>query len=347
MNFRKIISGLNKKLDTIQIKQCAEEWSEIDHARTTSITLKKQTKALLNLKKDGSARSRDQDRIECAENFREFFNEAKETGKVKGKRVATNDFTKSAFELIKRGQHYSVEADVLNEQWKDSMTLQTASTANIIPLVDVSASMYGDPLFCAIALGIRLAEKSIFGKRVLTFSEIPHWHTLDGCNEFVASVESLSKANWGGTTNFYMALDRILTCIVDNKLKPKDTEGLVLAIFSDMQINAAMPAGQQTNTSFKLMYRDIEEKFTQVGMRLHGEPFPVPHILFWNLRSTLGSPCESTIKNVTMFSGFSPSLLNEFCKNGIEALKNATPWDTLKTALNNPRYDCIEHFIQN
>jgi hypothetical protein len=343
MNFRKIISGLNKKLDTIQIKQCSEKWSEIDHARTTSITLKKQTKALLNLKKDGSTRSHKEDRIECAENFSEFFKE----GKVKGKRVAMNDFTKSALELISRGQQYSVEADVLNEQWKDSMSLQTASTSNIIPLVDVSASMHGDPLFCAIALGIRLAEQSIFGKRVLTFSEIPHWHTLDGCDEFVAAVQSLSKANWGGTTNFYMALDRILTCIVDKKLKPKDTEGLVLAIFSDMQINAAMPAGQQTNTAFKLMYRDIEEKFTQVGMKLYGEPFPVPHILFWNLRSTLGSPCESSIKNVTMFSGFSPALLNGFCKNGIEALKNATPWETLKTTLNNPRYDCIEHFIQN
>jgi len=347
MNFRKVISGLNKKLDTIQIKQCAEEWSEIDHTRTTSITLKKQTKALLNLKKDGSRRSPKQDRIECAENFSEFFNEAKETGKVKGKRVAMNDFTKSALELIKRREQYSIQADVLNEQWKDSMSMQSGSTSNIIPLVDVSSSMDGDPLFCAIAMGIRLAEKSIFGKRVLTFSEIPLWHTLDGCNNFVSSVESLSKANWGGTTNFYMALDRILSCIVDKKLKPKDTKGLVLAIFSDMQINSAMPAGQQTNTAFKLMYKDIEGKFAEVGMKLYGEPFPVPHILFWNLRSTLGSPCESSMKNVTMFSGFSPSLLNGFCQNGIDALKNATPWETLKSTLNNSRYDCIEDFIQN
>ena len=57
MDFRKLLSKLNKALDTVQVKQCQGNWSEIDHNKTTSITLKKQTKAFQNIKKDGSERS--------------------------------------------------------------------------------------------------------------------------------------------------------------------------------------------------------------------------------------------------------------------------------------------------
>jgi hypothetical protein len=39
--------------------------------------------------------------------------------------------------------------------------------------------MEGDPMNVAIALGIRIAEKSIIGKRVLTFSSKPTWINLE------------------------------------------------------------------------------------------------------------------------------------------------------------------------
>ena len=48
MNLRKHLSKLNHKLDTVQIKQCNKTWNEIDHSKTTSITLNKQTKAFQN-----------------------------------------------------------------------------------------------------------------------------------------------------------------------------------------------------------------------------------------------------------------------------------------------------------
>ena len=49
-------------------------------------------------------------------------------------------------------------------------------------MVDTSASMECDdcnPLYSAIGLGIRIAEKSKFGKRVLTFSSEPNWINLE------------------------------------------------------------------------------------------------------------------------------------------------------------------------
>jgi len=39
-----------------------------------------------------------------------------------------------------------------------------------------------------------------------------------------------------------------------------------------------------------------------------------------------------------MMSGFSPSLLNLFCDQGLEALQSCTPWSLLMKSLENERY---------
>ena len=51
--YRKVLSALNRKIDTLQIKQCGNNWSAIDFSRVTSISITKQKKAFLNVKNDG------------------------------------------------------------------------------------------------------------------------------------------------------------------------------------------------------------------------------------------------------------------------------------------------------
>ena len=358
MDFRKLISRINKDLDTIQIKQCAGEWAEINHCKTTSITGMKQRKALLNLNKKGETRSLESDRIECAINYKQYFEELKKNGKeVKGKRIGLNDFTVQAIKL-NAGSGNQLEKDILNSQWRDSSSL-TGALGPIIPLVDVSGSMAGDPLHAAIALGIRVAEKSVLGKRVLTFSEKGDWHDLSKCATFTDCVASLQHAAWGGTTNFYAAFDNILNAIVAGKLTPEQVEGMILAIFSDMQMNDAIDSnngGKYTEEVFKankdtrVLYQVMEKKYADAGMHLWGKPFLPPHILFWNLRQTKGFPVATNQANVTMFSGFSPALLNNFCNKGLEGLKNVDPWSQLMDSLDNPRftlYPLLEKVEQN
>ena len=48
MEYRKLIASLNKRLDTVQIKQCGGNWADIDPSHQTSITMHKQKKAFLN-----------------------------------------------------------------------------------------------------------------------------------------------------------------------------------------------------------------------------------------------------------------------------------------------------------
>lgn len=339
MDFRKLISSLNKKLDTVQIKQCANEWSSIDPENQTSITMHKQKRAFLNIDKKGQQRSTSEDRIACAKKFEEYAKKAqKGEAEIKGKRIGLNDFTKEAINLIARLQTTGSEAAILNAQWLDN-SKQTGALGKMIAMVDVSGSMEGDPMNAAIALGIRVAEKSLLGKRIMTFSASPTWVNLDGQDTFIDMVRTIKCADWGMNTNFAAALKMILDAIVSQKLKPEDVEDMVLAIFSDMQIDAA----DRTSTS---LMDSIEKTYAAAGNRLWGKPFKPPHILFWNLRSTSGFPTLSTQKNTSMMSGFSPALLNLFCEEGLEALQSCTPWSLLVKSLDNERYKILDKYIR-
>ena len=339
MDFRKLISSLNKKLDTVQIKQCGNKWADIDPQKQTSITMHKQKKAFLNLDKKGEQRSTSDDRIACANKFKEYAEKAvKGEVEIKGKRIGLNDFTKEAINLIHSSQSKSSEADILNAQWLDN-SKQTGALGKMIAMVDVSGSMEGEPMNAAIALGIRVAEKSLLGKRVLTFSASPTWVNLDGKDTFIDMVECVRRAEWGMNTNFAAALRMILDAIILQKLKPEDVEDMVLAIFSDMQMDQA----DRNSTS---LMDSIEKQYADAGQRLWGKPFKAPHILFWNLRSISGFPTLSTQKNASMMSGFSPALLNLFCEEGLEALQSCTPWSLFVKSLENERYKLLDQYIR-
>lgn len=334
--YRKVLSALNRYLDTLQIKQCEQTWSSIDFNKVTSISLSKQKKAFLNVKKNGQVRFPDSnDRILCAANFNAHIQRAvKGEVEMKGKRVGMADFTKQAVDLLRTGSQ--AEKDLLNSQWRDNAT-QTGALGKMIAMVDVSGSMSGDPMDVAIALGIRIAEKSVIGNRIMTFSAKPTWVNLDGCNDFISKVEVVRHAEWGMNTNFHAALDLILDAIVRNKMSPEDVQDMVLVILSDMQ----MDDGDRCNKN--ALYKTMEEKYADAGMRVHGAPYKPPHILFWNLRSTSGFPSLANQKNASMMSGFSPALLNLFCEQGIDALQSCTPWALLNKTLENDRYKIMSY----
>ena len=340
--YRKLISSLNKRIDTLQIKQCGKNWSAIDFDKVTSISLSKQKKAFLNVNNKGEVRfPNDQDRIECAEHFTSRIKKAA-SGEVemKGARVGMADFTKQA-RLLNNGFGSEIEKDLLNSQWRDNSKL-TGALENFIAMVDVSGSMEGDPMNVAVALGIRIAEKSKLGKRVMTFSLNPKWINLDPYPDFVSQAGAVLGGEIGYNTDFHKALDLILDAIVANKMDPQDVQNMVLVMLSDMQIDAAEPYGgakkaQERTGLFKL----IEQKYAAAGIRVHGAPYKPPHILFWNLRSTGGFPCMSNEPAASMVSGFSPALLNDFCDKGMDAFLSLTPWSQLVSSLYKERYQIL------
>ena len=343
-NYRKLLGKLNAKIDKLQIKQCGKNWSDIDFNKVTSISIANQKKAFLNIKKDGQKRSDEDDRIVCATHFKEHIHSAvnNKNKEVKGKRVGLTSFTSQAIDLIEsrrrvimNNENCQMEIDLLNSQWRDNSS-QNGKLGKMIAMVDVSGSMDGEPLHAAIALGIRVAEKSLLGKRVMTFSATPRWVNLQYKDNFVDMVEEVNKADFGLNTNFHAALDLILNAIVEAKMPSEDVEDMVLAIFSDMQIDEGDKCDK------KVLYDTMKTKYVEAGIKVNGKPYNPPHILFWNLRSTSGFPTLSSQPNTSMMSGFSPALLNLFCGEGLESLKICTPWSLLEKSLSLDRYKIME-----
>jgi hypothetical protein len=132
----------------------------------------------------------------------------------------------------------------------------------------------------------------------------------------------------------------ILDSIIQSKLSPEDINDMILVILSDMQIDDGDKSDKKT------LYEVMNTKYSDAGIRNFGKPLLPPHILFWNLRSTSGFPTLSQQPNCSMMSGFSPSLLNQFCEEGLNVLlETSTPWSNLLKSLENERYKILSNEI--
>jgi len=351
-HFRQLVAKINKNLNTPQINQCNATWQNIDFDKNvSSITLRKQSKAFQSIRKNGQVNEKltyNEDRVNCAENYKKYIEQCK-TGELnaKGKRVSIIDFIKAA---INTHPDDLLEKDSINEQWMNNAK-QNKSLRNCIAMVDTSASMEqenSNPLYSALGLGIRIAEKSKFGKRVLTFNANPSWINLDDCPDFVSMVHKVKKAPWGMNTNFRGALDLILNTAISNNIHPHEMKEMVLIILSDMQIDCAQTNSNTSENDNTTMFEMMKNKYHDAGLRsIYNEPYELPHIIFWNLRSTSGFPTLSTTENTSMMSGNNPVLLNTFCKNGPTELTKLTPWKMLLQQLSNKRYDYLGNIVNN
>jgi len=358
-HYRQIVSSLNKYIDTVQIKQCGHEWSKIDFEKVTSITMMKQKRAFLNKNNRNHNNNpnyythRIGDRIQCRQNMLTYIEEVKNGSKeMKGKHTCMVDFVKAALSVCIDDDEntydendFEAETFIINEAWNNSSKLIN-KLDNVIAMVDTSGSMESDncqPLYSAMGLGIRVAEKSTLGKRILTFDNRPSWVNLDDCPDFVSSVRKLNAVRSGLNTNFYSTMELILDTLVENNIPAEEVESLVLAVFSTMQFDAAESSETLLNGTVRQI---LEQKFHDAGVKICGRGYKLPHILYWNVRSTSGFPELSYQDNVTMLSGYSPMLLNAFVNNGANGLKNITPWTMLTNMLDKKRYNHLEYLIE-
>ena len=352
IRLKKMYTPLNKYLKTVQINQCGKDWSSINFNDVTSCTMRKQTKAFLNITKKNVQKSSEDDRIQCAKNFKSHIEAAKSDSvnhKVRGQRCGVGELTRDAMNY----NCSNTEIDRINLQWEDNRK-NNLGLGNIIPCCDTSGSMECDnmtPLVNAIGLSIRASEvvDDAFKNRILTFSNEPRWIQLNDSQSFVDKVKTVrSSSDWGMNTNIKAMFDLIINIIIENEIPPSKVENLTLAIFSDMQIDSAVKIDYNSNIiNFKdymnSLYDDIRQQFYQAGMKsIFKTPYSPPHIVFWNLRLTNGFPVLSTEKNVSMLSGYSSQLLNIFCNKGIDAIKESTPSKLLFDIIDDNRYKYMD-----
>jgi len=340
-HYRELVTSLNSELNTVQVKQCEGNWGDIDfYKEVTSITMSRQRKAFLNVDKCGKSRGFDWDRQICAGNFRGYIDECN-TGKhaIRASRVGLIDMIKDAVGFSRYSSTIlAAEKMALNLQWEENGKVLSV-LENLVAMVDTSGSMEGEncnPLYSAIGLGLRVAENSKLGKRVLTFSKEPRWIDLDKYDNLTDMAKRLREdKSWGMNTDFRKAMKLVADACVAKNLEASEVEKLVLVVFTDMQIDMA----DKNVGNDVVMSEYVDNLFDEAGRRSkRGQPYKSPHMVYWNLRSGDGYPALSTKKNISMLSGSSQILLNGFCEKGVEFLRECTPWTILMDQLGHERY---------
>ena len=135
-NYRKMLTTLNRYIDTPQIKMTEKNWRYIKPEKVTAITMMKNKEAFLNRKKDGMKlveRYDLEDRKECAENFKKYF---KTSEKIKGKTLNTYELVREAFRYYNDREMQ----EVINKQLK---IIRKNLYRNAIAMVDTSGQWNG------------------------------------------------------------------------------------------------------------------------------------------------------------------------------------------------------------
>ena len=284
---------LKRYSETVEQTMSEGEWSEVNYSSVPGSAMRKYSRAFT---KQDSKR----------------FDEWKE-----------DKTTKASVSATYPHEVLACDDDSLAEKlWNNLPDLLSESEENILPMIDVSGSMFGQPLAVATSLGMYLAErtKGEFGDMFLTFSSNPELVRLEG-DTVAERLRNITQADWGMSTDFTKAYQHILDVAVHHDVVPESMPTMLL-VLSDMQFNDS----QHDMPHFNHM----KEEYEKAGYKL-------PKIVFWNLDAHFGTPAQCDDDSVAMVSGFSPSIM--------KAVLNAeefTPMDVMMEALKPIEIDYVD-----
>ena len=97
-----------------------------------------------------------------------------------------------------------------------------------------------------MSIRIREIGHPAFRNRILSFSQQPSWIDVSEFgDDFVGKVQKIRRdPNWAMNTNFEALCDKILDGLVSAEVNPSETRNIILAVYSDMQIDAARGWGE-------------------------------------------------------------------------------------------------------
>lgn len=302
--FRKFIVA---KTQVVEQLMCANKWSDIDYESVPSVAMNRYSCVFKN---------HDEAR------YREYI-QAVNSGKK-----TINASVLFPCDVFHTYNKLDNDPDAIQALWNNLPDFTAGSTERILPVCDVSGSMYGhagctiSPLDVSVSLGVYLSEKNqgAFHNAFITFSETPQLVYLTG-TDIIAKFRQLVKSKWGFSTDLQAVFDLILKQAIEHNLSSEDLPTKLL-IISDMQFNQC----DEHLTDFEL----IDKKFKAAG-------YTRPGLVFWNVEGDAGT-CPATMydQNVALVSGYSPAIIKSIMGGII-----LSPMDVMLNTVNAERYQCI------
>ena len=363
--YRKMVSALNKHIDTVEVKMCDRHFADIEPSHVPGRALQKYRKAFLNEAstfKNGhhdkfarGERSTEYDRIEGAKHFSEHF-----AAGAKGDVILKGADTVYPHEVVEAVYHShddsEAEKNLRLGQWLALIkkAQEGGALKNCLAMCDFSGSMDGLPKMVSLALGMLIAEISGSNK-ILTFDSEPKWHTFNPAHNLYEKVSSIGNIGHGLSTDFQKAMDLVLEDIKERRVKPEDVVK-DLIVFTDMGWDQACSSSEQspwTGNSYRHNVKTeqwqthiqmIRENFKRAGEDMWGVAFVPPRIIIWNLRAAYDDfHARADEEGVVMLSGWSPALFKVLQEKGVEVL---TPYAALRLQLDDPMYQPVRDLVR-
>lgn len=268
--YRKKIAMLNKLLDTTQIKQCSQDYSNIIPNNINKMTYTTQPSLMyssnntteLNTKRE-IREKREQNRQICRDfSTYNLFEKRARTESIKDdnlikqkKRPVIYDtnipisyYIKEAFALLKLSKENNLNTEIthrismLNYKWESlsqNFVYPAASNKYIIPLLDTSFTMQkgnDESYYTAIGIAILLSQISLFGKRIICIDHLPTWLNIEHDNsliEIIRRFDDTTKSSRFTFSNMIAAIDLLVYSIKQTQLDKESVKKLHIVILSD------------------------------------------------------------------------------------------------------------------
>jgi hypothetical protein len=287
MNYRKIISQMNKILDTTEIKLCSRKWNKLDIENIPQMAFLKYKSALCKYifdKPDKILESsfyneNNMNRLECSLKTKKHL-ESKyhPEGEFEPNRshsayipfsVPLSTLIKEAFYLLNNKNDEQIK--ILNDQWLQlSNIVGREKLGNVIPIIDMSfLSKQSDSYYTAVGFACLVAERSNFGKRILVIEN--NFISVNLQNEvslyaMISKLDEETKNQIHSASDPIHAFQELVKLITSANLTRKEINDLKLIYYQTIPF---VPT-----ENYKDLHTMIMEVFT---------PKKCPNMIYWNL----------------------------------------------------------------
>lgn len=318
IHYRKLISFLNRYLDTPQIKMCEQNWANIDFDRVGRRTQKLQNAALLNLNHPNpncdhnetkqpkpSQTNQNKDRETCADKYKTW--KCDMLNYKRGISVKLAHHVSDVYYKL-----YHLESDK-NAEWRAYLTqLETANETNLKYMIPVLTGTS----FRTVGLALAVAEKSVIGKKLITTTttataNCKTRNNLEMYNledSFVKNVKNVGGNKHPPTTpsvkggvigaqclapsvplqgkgklDIYLSLIAVLQTMIDSGITPKQFKEypqLTVVIFADRESDISIGECETCDCmcKFNSAYNEAAHVYAEFG-------YAAPKILLWALET--------------------------------------------------------------
>lgn len=250
--WRRTVTALNREINTTEQLMCAKEFSKIKFKLVSGRCLNKFTNAWLDIDRSQNRQHpNSSDRNACRKNYKDFLNQIQEgKANAKGKSMFVHEIAR---EVINSSWPMEENRRILLEnQFNDHVRAiekhrdenGLVGLGDMLPLVDTSGSMEGDPLYCAVAVGVIASSLNspVWRDYVLTFTTTP---TLVRLRYPRTKKEyDLSKGGYSQYTYYYSKSDSVYSILGEFDQREANRE---LTWLEKIQICSRIDWGGSTN----------------------------------------------------------------------------------------------------